>query len=536
MIEEEGDGCEHRQEGAGEADVDIRRFVHPHVPGPVPDGDDWPGKEYGLSPTEYENFLARLTSCAGFAGKLQDSKIRDRIMFDVSNQMILPDVFAGYLLALGYSMDHVANLYIREAHKGSELRRAVEEHVQRYQEMVDKGLQGGGASATAVGAARTASLQKPLGFFKNKNDDEDIFEVDNSGTSTKVDLTGVAHVAQALPASHEERQSVRSRDLDQEKTKELLDFYYAEKNPQLRFNAETLTHLNSKAGDKLLTGAVVPLPKMVAPKAIDEEVKHDLLLGQRNTTLAEKAKDAQMRETQKLVRNAIFRFIAPLHAKTATAAVACETDEVILVALSGMMLEDETVNEAIERLPKQELTEALVNVMGASLRELADDCALLLHAFCTKDITLQKQSLMLNEGGSREQVHKMYGDVTKSIQTAVISAEEKKKLDETAQQSRLLTSLVFQQMNGKGYKRKEHEHRTPSSNRRSGAPKKNFESSRQTFRQPDFQYQNQRDEKTQSTPATGRGRGGGRGGSRGRGSPSPRGRGQPFRGGSPPRR
>ena len=99
-----------------------------------------------------------------------------------------------------------------------------------------------------------------------------------------------------------------------------------------------------------------------------------------------------------------------------------------------------------------------------------------------------------------------------------------------------VTSLVFQQMNGKGYKRKEHEHRTPSSNRRSGAPKKNFESSRQAFRQPDFQYQNQRDEKTQSTPATGRGRGGGRGGSRGRGSPSPRGRGQPFRGGSPPRR
>ena len=105
-----------------------------------------------------------------------------------------------------------------------------------------------------------------------------------------------------------------------------------------------------------------------------------------------------MRETQKLVRNATFRFIAPLHAKTATAAMACETEEVIQVALSGMMSEDETVSEAIERLSKQELTEALVNVMAATLCELADDCGLLLHAFCTKDITLQKQSLMLNEG------------------------------------------------------------------------------------------------------------------------------------------
>ena len=86
--------------------------------------------------------------------------------------------------------------------------------------------------------------------------------------------------------------------------------------------------------------------------------------------------------------------------------------------------------------------------MAAPLCELADDCGLLLHAFCTKDITLQKQSLMLNEGGSREQVQAMYGDVSKTIQTAAISAEEKKKLEETAQQSRLLTSLVFREWQG----------------------------------------------------------------------------------------
>ena len=61
---------------------------------------------------------------------------------------------------------------------------------------------------------------------------------------------------------------------------------------------------------------------MVAPEAIQEEVKHELHLGQRNTNLADKSKDAQMRETQKLVRNATFRFIAPLHVKSATAAVA----------------------------------------------------------------------------------------------------------------------------------------------------------------------------------------------------------------------
>ena len=42
----------------------------------------------------------------------------------------------------------------------------------------------------------------------------------------------------------------------------------------------------------------------------------------------------------------------------------------------------------------------------------------------------------------------MYGDVSKTIQTAAISAEEKKKLEETAQQSRLLTSLVFREWQG----------------------------------------------------------------------------------------
>jgi hypothetical protein len=103
-------------------------------------------------------------------------------MFDVTNPLILPDVFGGYLLAFGYGMDHVADLYIREAHKGSELRRAVDEHVQRYQKMVDKKHQGGGASAAAIGAVRTSHLQKPLGFFRNKTDEEDIVEVDNSGT------------------------------------------------------------------------------------------------------------------------------------------------------------------------------------------------------------------------------------------------------------------------------------------------------------------------------------------------------------------
>lgn len=57
------------------------------------------------------------------------------------------------------------------------------------------------------------------------------------------------------------------------------------------------------------------------------------------------------------------------------------------------------MSEAIARLSKQEFTEAMINIMSATLRELADDCGLLLHAFCTKDITLQKQSLMLNERG-----------------------------------------------------------------------------------------------------------------------------------------
>jgi hypothetical protein len=57
-MEEEGDDFEHRHgEGGGEADVNIRRFVHPNVPDLVPDGEDWPGKEYGLSPTEYENLV-----------------------------------------------------------------------------------------------------------------------------------------------------------------------------------------------------------------------------------------------------------------------------------------------------------------------------------------------------------------------------------------------------------------------------------------------------------------------------------------------
>lgn len=39
-------------------------------------------------------------------------------------------------------------------------------------------------------------------------------------------------------------------------------------------------------------------------------------------TASGKWRFSQMRETQKLVRNATFRFIAPLHVKSATAAVA----------------------------------------------------------------------------------------------------------------------------------------------------------------------------------------------------------------------
>lgn len=84
----------------------------------------------------------------------------------------------------------------------------------------------------------------------------------------------------------------------------------------------------------------------------------------------------------------------------------------------------------------------------------------------------------------------MYGDETKSIQTATISTEEKKKLETTAQQSRLLTTLVNDALEDKGFKRKSNEHRTPSSSRRYGEPKtkEHFGGPRKPFRQPDFHH------------------------------------------------
>ena len=548
MMNEEGGACERRQ-GGHDDDADILVPPDDHDRGKddqhgQPDEHDWAGREFGLTKDEFKDVKAWQANSQGFAGQIHDEQSRMRLLLDVECEGIAPVVFAGYLLSMGLSMERVADFFLRDPDGGKYLRGAVEERCVQFQKKLERQAEEK-REKLALPFGGDRSTLPVVGFYRDIVPGEQPFDVDMAGTRTSVDLADLAHVAPAVPNTAEDRRRARERDLVQPKTSGILSLYYEEVEKHTRFNPVTLATIKCRAGDALLKGAAVPLPRNITPGAVVEEVKHEFLIGQRSLSASERTREAQIRNEQKMMRNIVCRFLAPLHCKLATAADACSDDELLTVALEAWSEEDESTRETIARISKDQLLEGVLGCFSSALQEMADDCGLLLHATCAKDVTLQKESLILNEDGTRHAVQELYGDLPRARQTATVSEEQRRKLDAGAQNSALLTAAVKGALEA-GRKRKDHDHRTPSSGRKTyggsrfGVP----QAPRKSFRQPDWNNQHhggaasveRSDARTQPYHPQFQGRGG-RGAGRGRGNgPGARGRGSPSRGGPPVRR
>jgi hypothetical protein len=489
MMNQEGGAFEQRHEGQ-EEDGDIHVPLDRDPAAGDKNDQDWPGKDFGFTADEFDGICEWRKNSKGFAGQIQDEHARTRLLYDVSCDDVEPVAFAGYLLSMGVNMERVADAFLRDPEGGKFVREAVADKCAQYQRALEQQAESKRAkSAAPLGGV--CSALPAVGFNRKVVPGEQPYDEDMAGTRTRVDLLDLDHVLPAVPNSAEDRRRVRERDLNHVKTKEILTMYYSGVEKTTRFNPDTLTKMKSRAGNALLMGAAVPLPRNVTPGAVVEEVKHEFLVGQRHLTQADRAKDAQMRDQQKMVRNIVFRFQAPLHCKLGLAADACSNDELVAAALAAYAEEEELVSETISRISKRQLLENLLGCFRDTLCELADDCGLVLHALCAKDITLQKESLILNEEGERAAVQELYADLPRAKQTATVSVEKRRLLEAGAQNSAMMAVAVKAAMD-QGRKRKDHEHRTPSSGRKAYNNARGYgvpHAPRKTFRQPDWNQQ-----------------------------------------------
>ena len=516
--------------------------------GDVPnDGEDvnphdlhWPGHNFGLSQQAYETIMMWSNKSEAFAGRPESEASRARLRVDADDEFIDPLVLAGYLVAMGGAMAWVADQYLQDPEQGSWLRSAIKLRCEKFDKEVLR------ASKEAAGAANLphggkTSRPEPKGFYGQADDDQDVFDEDAAGSRTKVDLEHTEHVRPAIPGSGEARKEARKFELHQ-MTSDLLKVYYKEHGKETRFNADSLVNLHTKAGDVLVSGAVLPLPKDILPGAMDKQVDHKFIGAQRaNLSFEDKAREKQIRSEQKMFRNIAFRNAVPLHSHLCYMVDFCSADtecELLAMALAQFATGESSIQDVMDAMDKDTLAEVLIGYMKGMLVEIADKSALLVHVLCTKDITLQKESLILNETGEREVVNRVYRNLPKEKQEANVAKDDRELLDIGEKQKAYMAAAVKAAAEAMQSGKRKMDQRTPNSQnvRKTGyppaAPKKPF----RQLRWKNTDASEDAGARGESADAP-RGRGYGKGFARGR-TPSGRGRGAQYssRGGFPGKR
>ena len=481
----------------------------------------------GLLNKDLDDILRWAELTRSYAARFHETDQRTRLFLEAADPNRDPKAIAGCLLSMGKKEEFVIELFIEDPLEGSSVRKCVRDACDEFEKaLTDRVSKSGGRSGPGAHGAPEEAVESPRGFFKKFSVNEELFDEDRSGTKTKVDLEFLNHVRHGLAKTSEERKAQREFELSNPMTKELLGKYYLETSKTTRFHEGSLVKINSRAGDALIKGAAKPLPKGVTPGAMDKVVEHDCI-NPKTLSKEDESKDVNLRDQQRLMRNLTFRFAAPLHSKICDLIDKCDNGALLSEALVPLAsYEGEPIDSIVEGVNPASTVAFLQTHVQAQIVDLADELALLLHALCTKDLTLQKESLLLNEKGDKKVVQEVYEDEAKPKQKAKVSDENRKKLDPGPQAKAMLAAAVeFHEKSSKAYlgKRKASVHRTPPQDK-----SKNFrrapEAPRKPFRRPVFERLDSGKERQEQPPPKshylGRGRGGGRGAAGGRGSAS----------------
>jgi hypothetical protein len=122
-----------------------------------------------------------------------------------------------------------------------------------------------------------------------------------------------------------------------------------------------------------------------------------------------------------MFRNIAFRNAIPLHSHLCSMVDVWSADaecELLAMARAQFATGESSIQDAMDAMDKETLAEVLISYTKGMLVEIADKSALLVHVLCTKDITLQKDSLVLNETGERDVVNQVYRNLPKEKQEA----------------------------------------------------------------------------------------------------------------------